>query len=210
MRCLGRLILLVILLVLAAVGWLYRAEIMRWGQGRIDPISIQRRIGHPSEVALASAVEKVRQLDRERLDSVLLNADEMASLVAAGASFLGEASLDSVSVELGDRTVRLRGLVDGSRIPERWRNVLPLDLSGPQELIAAGTITPARPGVAEWDLDHVTVRGIPVPSSLIARAVGNATGTATDGRLEVMLPRDIEGFRVRPEGVAIYRSGVIR
>ena len=130
----------------------------------------------------------------------------MASLISAGASS-GDATLDSVSVELGDRTVRVRGMVDGARLPERWRSALPIDLSGMQEVVAAGTLSPARPGVAEWQLDRVLVKGIPVPSGLIARAVGDASGAGADGRLEVRLPRRIHGFRVRPEGVAVYRDG---
>ncbi len=206
MRCLGRLISLIVLLLLLAVGWLYRDELSRWIRGRIDPITIQRRIGHPSQKALASAVEKVRVLEREKPDSILLNADEMASLVAAGSSFLSGASLDSVSVELGDRTVRLRGLIDGTRIRDGWRKVIPLDLNGPQEVVMGGTISPVRPGVAEWDLDRVMLRGVPVPSSLIARAVGSASGAGSDGRLEITLPRGIQGFRVRPEGVTVYRD----
>ncbi len=206
MRCLGRLISLIVLLLLLAAGWLYRDELSRWIRGRIDPISTQRRIGHPSQKSLASAVEKVRLLEREKPDSILLNADEMASLVAAGSSFLSGASLDSVSVELGDRTVRMRGLIDGTRIPSGWRKVIPLDLNGPQEVVMGGTISPVRPGVAEWDLDRVMLRGVPVPSSLIARAVGSASGAGSDGRLEITLPRGIQGFRVRPEGVTVYRD----
>ena len=205
MRCLGRLILLLIILMLAVAGWLYRDELLRWGRGKVDPISLQRRVGHPSQQALASAIAKVDHLETTRPDSILLNADEMASLVAAGATFFGDVALDSVSVELGDRTVRVRGTIDGSRIPERLRSVLPSTLDGPQEVIASGPIVPARPGIAEWQLSSVLVRGIPVPSSLVARAVGNATGTGSDGRLEVALPRKIQGFRVRPEGVAVYR-----
>jgi hypothetical protein len=88
----------------------------------------------------------------------------------------------------------------------RSGEALPGALSGMQEVVASGPISPARPGVAEWQLDHVMVRGIPVPGSLVARAVGNATGSANDGRLEVKLPRSIQWFRVRPEGVAVYRE----
>lgn len=206
MRCLGRLITLIVVLLLLAAAWLYRDELLRWGRGIVDPISVQRRMGTPSPASLASAIAKVDSLERNRPDSVLLNADEMASLVTAGASFLGDATIDSVTVELGDRTVRVRGMVDAGRLPQRWRDVIPINLSGLQEVIAAGTITPARPGVAEWDLERVMVRGIPVPSDLIARAVGSATGHTTDGRLEIALPRRITSFRVRPEGVALYPS----
>ena len=52
---------------------------------------------------------------------------------------------------------------------------------------------------------------IVVPKPL-RKALGFGPGQAlemrvSDGRLEIGMPRGITGFRVRPEGVAIYRSG---
>ncbi|MEO5799562.1 MAG: hypothetical protein ABIZ70_13150 [Gemmatimonadales bacterium] len=207
MRCLGRIVLAILLLLLLAVGWLYRTELVRWGRGIIDPISAARRVGHPSTVAMTSATWKVDSLIRNSPDSILLNADEMASLVARGASFVPQAPLDSISVELGDRTIRMRTMVNSSRLPERVLNLLPITPHGYEEVIAEGTLTPAREGVAEWKLDRVLVRGLPVPSDLVARVIGKVTGRESDGRLEIGMPRGITGFRVRPEGVAIYRNG---
>ena len=77
MRCLGRLVLLVVILIVGTLGWLYRDELMRWGRGAVDPISIQRRVGHPSQTALASAIAKVDHLQAQRPDSILLNADDI-------------------------------------------------------------------------------------------------------------------------------------
>lgn len=210
MRCLGRAVLGVLLILLLAAGWLYRTELVRWGRGIVDPMSAARRVGHPSDAAYASAVAKVNSLVRDHADSVLLTADEMATLVARGAAFLPEAPLDSISVELGDRTIRLRTMVDGSKLPQRVLSYLPIRPEGWEEVIAEGTLTPAREGVAEWRLDRVMVRGLPVPSDLVARIVGKVTGRQDDGRLEVGMPRGVTGFRVRPEGVAIYRNGAAR
>jgi len=50
---------------------------------------------------------------------VVLTPSEMASLLAQGASFLPGATFDSISVELGDRTARIRTLVDSATIPPR-------------------------------------------------------------------------------------------
>ena len=76
-----------------------------------------------------------------------------------------------------------------------------------EEVIATGTLTPVRSGVAELALTRVIVRGLPVPSQMVSRVIGRITGRADDGRLEILMPQSISGFRVRPSGVTIYRTG---
>ena len=134
----------------------------------------------------------------------------MASLIAVGASFLPRELLDSISVELGDRTIRVRTLVNSAKLPPRVLSMLPVAPEPFEEVIATGTMTPARAGVAEWKMDQVLVRGLPVPSDLTARLIAKATGRPSDGRLEILMPRGVTGFRVRPSGVAIYRDGAGR
>jgi hypothetical protein len=206
MRCLGRLVLLVILVLAVSAGYFYRTELVRWGRGVLDPITIERRTGRPSAEAMASVERKLAAWPMSDADSLLLTASELASLVVRGAEGLGLAGLDSTTVELGDRTIRVRTLIPTSRLPERWREMLPGDGAPYEEVIAHGTLTPVRPGLAEWQLEQVLVRGLPLPSDLVGRVLGRVTGRASDGRLEMTLPSAVRGFRVRPEGVAIYRS----
>ena len=73
-----------------------------------------------------------------------------------------------------------------------------------------GELTPVRAGLAELDVQHVSLRGIPLPASLVTRLATPASGRAADGRVEVTLPRAMSGFRVRPNGVTVYRSGAGR
>jgi hypothetical protein len=207
MRCLGRLVLAFILLLLVAAGWLYRDELARWVRGRLHPATEAARVGHPSQVAMASATAKGDSLLRFRPDSILLTPDEMASLIASGARFLPAGALDSISVELGDRTIRIRTLVRTTRLPKRLLDMIPVTPDSLEEVIAAGTLTPVRAGVAELALTRVLVRGLPVPSEMVARIIGKVTGKADDGRLEIVMPASIIGFRVRPTGVTIYRNG---
>lgn len=206
MRCLGRLIFAFLLILLLAAGWLYRQEVGRWVRGLLDPAAERARIGHPSASADSSARRKLELLLRSRPDSVLLTADEMATLVASGLRVLTFDGLDSTSVELGNRTIRVRTLVHTDRIPERVREVSPIHPDSIEEVIASGELTPVRSGVAEWKVSHVLIRGLPVPSNLVAKALGRLSGRTSDGRLIISLPPGITGFRVRPEGVAIYRS----
>lgn len=206
MRCLGRIFFAILLILLLAAGWLYRTEISRYARGIVDPMSVARRTGTPSPEARARAERKVIQLVSERPDSVVLAADELASLVVSGTEILGVRGVDSISIELGDRRIRTRAMIETAELPSRFRALIPGDLRPWEEVIAEGALTPSRPGMAEWDLERVVVRGVPLPADLVARIVNRATGTATDGRLEVALPGQVSGFRVRPEGVAVYRS----
>lgn len=206
MRCLGRIFLAIVLILLLAAGWLYRDDISRYVRGVVDPMSVVRRTGAPSPEALASAERKVIQLVAERPDSVLLTASELASLVVQGSELLGLRGIDSVTVELGDRSIRVRALVETSELPARIRNAIPGVLDGQEEVIAEGPIAPVRPGTAEWRLRRVIVRGLPLPADLVGRILGRVTGGESDGRLLIGMPDRIAGFRVRPEGVAIYQS----
>ena len=204
MRCLGRIVSLILLVILLVAGWLYRTEITRAIRSITDPMSVVRRTGTPSPEALARAERKIVTLTSEQPDSVLLAADELASLVVRGTELLGVQGVDSVSVELGDRSIRVRAMVDQSRLPERIRRVIPGDAAGWEEVIAEGELNPSRAGMAEWKLERVIVRGLPLPADLVGRVVNRLTGTDNDGRLVVKMPPQVTGFRVRPEGVAIY------
>lgn len=206
MRCLGRLFLALIIILLLAAGWLYRGEINRYVRGVVDPMSLARRTGSPSAAGLERAEAKVAVLVRERPDSILLSADEVASLIASGSELLGQGGVDSVTVELGNRRIRVRAMIDTERIPDRWRRMIPGEPSPHEEVIAEGPLGPTRPGVAEWKLDRVIVRGLPLPAEVVARVLGRITGRESDGRLTIGFPEEITGFRVRPEGVAIYRG----
>lgn len=206
MRCLGRLFLLIILILLLLAGWLYRGEVTRFVRSVVDPMSVARRTGTPSPEALASAERKVIQLTSEQPDSILLAADELASLMVRGTALLGVRGVDSVSVELGDRQIRVRAMIETALLPDRIKTAIPGDPSPWEEVIAEGELAPSRPGIAEWRLDRVVVRGLPLPADLVGRILNRVTGQSTDGRVMVQMPRGVSGFRVRPEGVAIYRS----
>lgn len=206
MRCLGRVVALVLLLLLLGAGWLYHPEITRYVRGVVDPMSLARRSGAPSPEHLATAESKIARLVTARPDSVLLTAGELASLLVEGGNVLGVTGVDSVEVELGDRRIRVRALLDTERLPARYRQLIPGTPARHEEVIAEGELTPARPGTAEWRLDRVIVRGLPLPSDVVARVLGRVTGRQSDGRLTVRLPGEVRGFRIRPEGVALYRS----
>jgi hypothetical protein len=206
MRCLGRLILLVLLLVLAGAGWLFRDDLRRWINVRLHPAAAAARIGHPSTEALTAAMRKLTSLLGSRQDSVVLTADEMATLLVRGTNFLPGAVRDSLTVELEDRAIRIRTVVDSARIPAVLRKLIPGHRAY-EDVTVRGPLTPIHPGLAELELQHVAVRGIPLPSDVVGRIATQVTGRGTDGRLDIVLPEIVGGFRVRPEGVTVYRAG---
>jgi hypothetical protein len=199
-----------VLLVAAGAAWLYRDDLRRWTDQQFHPIASAVRVGHPSPAALRSAFAKLDSLQRTRQDSVLLTPSEMASLLVQGTTFLPGIAFDSVSVELGDRTARIRTLVDSASIPARWRSLIPGRPDRFEEVIIRGALTPVHPGLAELQLEHVSVHGIPLPGELVARLATHAGGRGSDGRLEMVLPETVGGFRVRPGGVVVYRQGVVK
>ena len=101
----------------------------------------------------------------------------------------------------------MRTLVRTSRLPKRLLDLVPVTPDSLEEVIATGTLTPVRSGVAELALTRVLVSGLPVPSAIVSRMIGRITGRADDDRLEILLPQSISGFRVRSSGVTIYRTG---
>jgi hypothetical protein len=207
MRCLGRLVLLVVALILLTAAWLYRGELSHWVADRLHPGEVALRTGTPSAAGYQSAMLRLDSLGRLRPDSVVLSADQLASLLAHGTNLLPDSAADSVTVELGNRSVRIRTMVDVARLPERVRRLIPGHPRPYEEVVAGGALTPVRAGVAELALREVLIDGIPVPGSAVTRMLGTLTGHESDGRITISLPATMSGFRVRPEGVAVYRIG---
>ena len=207
MRCLGRLLFTFMMILLLAVAWVYREDIKRWGRGVLDPAGAAQRVGAPSDRSYQSALAKVHRLMQSRPDSIVLSANELAALLQNGSGLMHDLPMDSTTVELGNRTIRVRTMVNTARLPERYRALTSRTLRPFEEVIASGSLTPVRDGLAEWRLDRVLVRGIPVPSDVVTTNVGAATGRESDGRHEIGMPKGVSGYSVRPEGVAVYRNG---
>jgi len=200
---------LVVLLVAAGGAWLFRDALARWIDRTLHPEAAAARIGHPSSDHYTAAMAKLRELDAGA-DSVVLTANEMATMVKRGISFLAGVTSDSFTLELGDRSVRIRTIVDSARIPGRFRELIPGKPAAFEEIVARGAITPVRTGLAEITVQHVTVHGVPLPSDLVGRLATQLSGRGSEGRVEVTLPPQMSGFRVRPGGVAVYRPGAAR
>lgn len=205
MRCLGRIVSLVLLLILLGVGWLYRDEIRRRVRAITDPMGEARARVVVSPEMAGAGQRKLRQLDQAGVDSVILSPAETGALLLDGLRWTPEGTVDSLRVELGDRTVHFRGLVSTAALTSAVRDYIKLPLASHETITVTGTLTPARPGTAEWRMERATLHGIPLPANLLQRLLASTGMPAIDGLLQVPLPAGVGGFRVRPDGAVFYR-----
>ena len=91
-----RLLSLLLILALAAAGWLYRDQLLEWGRGVTGARRATVSVGTPSPAGLARARAALARLQRGEADSVVLDADESASLMAQALGPVVTGQLDSV------------------------------------------------------------------------------------------------------------------
>jgi hypothetical protein len=194
------------LIVLVLVGaWLYRDRIVAAVRdvGSQAPPAL---VGRPGADPLRSARTKVAALERTGTDSVVLDADEAASLVAAGLDPVVSARLDSLTVRLGVGRIAVSGLVETGRLPADLVGPLSIALRDRERITAGGPLTMAEPGRAAWTIDEFQLRNLPFPRDVVPRIVERALGDETDGALSVRVPAAVRAVRVEPQGVILFRD----
>ncbi len=204
MRCLGRLVFVVVVAVLLIAAWVYRANLKQVARNALAPTATGA-VGRPSAGAERRAMLALDSLQRPGVDSVLLTSDEMAALLTRGAPFLPGETRDSLTVRLGDRRLDVRTVIDSARIPVALRRLIPGHLPAYESLEVSGIFMPVQPGQGEFDVSTASVHGVPLPRPLVRDLAHRLSGR--DGEhMTVSLPAAVAGFRVRPSGVAIYRQ----
>ncbi len=170
-----------------------------------DPGPTEPTTGRPSSSALRSAVDKEREIARSGgPDSVILEADEMASLIEDRLTRAARQALDSMTVTLeqdrftleaaleterfgGDLLGPLRGMIDPRE---------PIRISGPAVVRA--------PGVIGWDVDEFRVASFPFPGPTIPVLVDRLTGS-DGGAMLFAVPAEVDDLKILPDGVTFYR-----
>lgn len=188
------------LLLLGGAAWLYRDEIRLRISSVIDPMAAARRVGVPDAAALAQAQAKLRRVG---LDSVVLTPGETGALVLAGLGWMGRGHLDSLRTELGERQLRLSGQLLTDSLTAAIRDRVNLAAGRREPFVLVGTLTPGRPGMGEWQIDRVTLHGVPLPAALVGRLLGEIGGTVSAGRLQIPVA-GVASFRVQPQGMVLY------
>ncbi len=185
------------------VGWVNRAEVRRWvhrataaptppPDDTVTPVELRRR-----------AEARLDSLARGRADSVVLTPREVATMVVAEVDRRAVGVADSVVVELLDGGVAIRAQVDAARLPKGALGPLAEWVTGRETVAVQGPLVLRRLGVAEWRVDQVTVRGLPLPRGLWERMLSLLI-PGTSGTLSFPVDRWITGIRVTPEGAVLF------
>lgn len=200
-----RLLSLLVLIGLGYLAWSYRDEIRRqvhrWTADRSSPIATGR--AQPGRAA--PAARRINDLVSGRADSVVLSASDFASLADSMARVVAPGAVDSIEVTLDRDDIRVRARVDTRAVPV---SLGPLGgvVRDHEVVEAGGRLVFRRAGSAEWEVEHLRVRGIPLPREVITRLLGRFS-KASPGVIGFPIPRTVTGLRVAPGGVTLYGAG---
>lgn len=201
---LGCLVLVAGALVLV---WWYREPILRtgarwFGRSQALPPVADTAVGAPTPTAVASAQAKLKSL--ATVDSVVLTANEMASLIGSGIDWKVRKSFDSLRVELLDDAFAIHARLDTRSLPPDALGPLAGIVQPREPLRLGGTLTIERPGLAHFTIREISLRGFAFPGPAVKSVVRQLTG-AEDGNIPVQVDRAIADVRLSPTGAVFYR-----
>ena len=199
---------LLFILMLAAVvsgAWLFRQDLVRLVGPRMSE-ALGAGAGEPSPRGRAPVRETVDSMHGWSVDSVVLSAGEMASLLATGLPPKVAAHMDSLSVELGDDRVRVSARLETAQIPGGVLGPLVGVFDAWERVAVEGPVIATAPGNAEWRVDALSIRGITLPAQTSRWLIERALPGAREGVVPLVLPRGIHSLRIRPTGVVLYRE----
>lgn len=203
-----RLAVLLLVALLLFAGWAYRRELAgMWRFWRSGTSAEAPVTGRATPTGLAHATDIIDSLNGWRADSVVLTAEELASLLQAGLGGPAARYLDSVEVTLGSDHATVRAMLATEAIPARALGPF-RGLVRPRERVTVGgRIVVLGAQVGALRVDAVSLRGIPFPTAMIGRFMSSSLGASEDGTVQFQLPVGIRDLKVRPSGVVLYGGG---
>jgi len=197
---------LLLLLAAGALLWMYRRDVRRavheWTS---EPVAAEG-IGRADPGRVEAVRRRVDSLALPGRDSVVLTAEDIASVMALLGQRTAPGAVDSVVVRLDRDDLEVSARVDTRRIPLPV-GALPGMLRDHERLTLGGPALLRRAGQAEWRVDRVRVRGIPIPSGVVDGLLRRLTDRAQDRTVVLPLPSRITGLRVTETGVTLYGAG---
>jgi hypothetical protein len=152
------------------------------------------------------ATDKIDSLNGWNADSVVLSAAEAASFLLNALPREARVHLDSLTVKLGDGRVALTARLETAVIPRDKLGPLAGALAPWEPVAAEGPIVTTRPGIVEWRVDGLTLRGFTLSGQASRDLVTQALPGVKNGTLVLPLPRGVTGLRVRASGATLYRE----
>lgn len=203
-----RVVLALVLTLLLFSVWAYRHELAAmWRFWRSGKPAVAAVTGHASAQSLSRATDLVDSLNGWRADSIVLTADELASLLQAGLGGAAARYLDSVSVTLGDDEATVHAMLATEAIPQQALGPLRHLVRSRERVSVGGHLAVLGPEAGVLRVDAVKLRGIPFPTAFIGRFMSSSLGASEDGSVRFKLPKGIRDLKVRPTGVVLYGGG---
>ena len=194
------------------VLWWFREPILRTGArwfGRTDalPPVADTAVGAPTPRAVASGQTKVRTLQGTAgPDSVVLNANEVASLIGGSIDWRVRKTYDSLRVELLEGSLAVHARLDTRALPPEALGPFAAFVQPREPLRLGGTIEIDRPGIALFTVREISIRGIPFPGPTVKSIARQAAGANEDGAIPLQVDRAISRIVIHPTGVILYRT----
>lgn len=203
---------LVIVLMVGGTVWLYRAPILHTVSGWFGPhhtplpAVTDTAVGAPTPQALERTQGKIDRLKAPSgPDSVVLSANEIASLVGSGIDWSVRKSFDSLRVELFEGSLAVHCRLDTRTIPPDALGPLAGMLNPMEPLRIAGPLRIERPGVARWTIQELSLRGMAFPSLMVTQLARRVAGADANGAVALRVSPAFHDVAIHPTGVVLYR-----
>lgn len=197
--------------VLLALWW-FREPILRTGArwfGRTEalPPVADTAVGAPTPRAVASGQTKVGTLRAPAgPDSVVLNPNEVASLIGSSIDWRVRKTYDSLRVELLEGSLAVHARLDTRALPPETFGPFAALVQPREPLRLGGTIEIERPGIARFTIREISIRGIAFPGPTVKSMARQAAGANEDGAIPLQVDRAISRIVIHPTGVILYRT----
>ena len=194
---------LVFLAVVAFVAWSYRKEIKRAIHQWTAEDAPASATGTTGAGQAAPAARRIEALLNAETDSVVLSAGDVASLLDSLATVVLPGAVDSITVTLDQDDLGVRARIDTRAVPVSLGAIGSV-VRDHEFLDAGGRVIFRQSGRAEWHLERVRVRGIPLPQEVVERLARRLAGPDAGNVLGFSIPRTVSGLRVAPQGITLY------
>jgi hypothetical protein len=207
-----RLAFLGVACVVALGAWWFREPIMRAATHRFGPHSTKlppvadTGVGAPTPKALSSTQTKVERLkQRTGPDSVVLSANEVASLIGSSMDWSVRKSFDSLRVELMEGSLAVHCRLETRVIPPEALGPIAGFLNPQEPLRIAGPLRIERPGLARFTVQELSLRGIPFPPPVVRQLAQRIAGADSTGAVPLRVSPGFADVKIHPTAVVLYR-----
>lgn len=204
---------LALLLLVGAGVWRVRRPLMRYGSELLprpsapSPRVGDTAVGAPTPKALESTQGKLGHLAGPAgPDSVVLSANEVASLIGSGIDWSVRKSFDSLHVQLLEGSVAVYCRLNTRVIPPDVLGPLTSVLNPMEPLRLAGPVRIDRPGTVLWRVEELSLRGVQFPGPMVTMLARRVAGADSTGSVPLRVSPAFRDVAIHPFGVILYRT----